>query len=410
MKTDLFYFLVATDSGVPIVSLSLTDKQQLNVDPVLLSAFSVAMSQFVSEVTSAAESNIQFAQYSYEGIIELNEKGDHIFILIGNALFQYQPKFYSELFQFIDKTLLEGEWKHDIDKIKDVINALFSAEENNDVLIPLITDKEKAIKIAWSDTSRKVIEMIDGEKNIKELAVTLNLPEQIVYAIIKILESQGLLEIKFGMRNYIFFEKTAKAFLLRTKYPQDYEMLQQYFPKALEILEKMHWVMSIKNIYGLFNQWNTQEIDAELYYLLENGLIKTLTAEQHLVLLIWEYLTTLYETLNAKLKNNKSLKTKLSKFFPATNPFSSALFDNRFDLYAIRYIFEKLQEEQLSIQQIFSFVTPILDAIKDELTPINEDLPKEIISETIVRILEKYGFTLERFDLLNILCPEEYIV
>ncbi len=405
MDSEVSTLIITNEGGVPLYFMQNEELTQADDNEILISGFVTAFSNFLSSVLLSEKEIIQFAQLDYEGIIDKLESG-YYYTIIGKNLFKYSPLIYDQFFLFLDKfyanslqNSLGSNLDEESEKLKQLISEIIESDSNYELFVPKKTDKEPFL---WSAHAKTIFPHIDGTKNIKELSVSSEIDEGETFAILKILEWQEAVVLNIELRDYLIFGKTGQAYTLNES--QQLRDIKEYFPDALRVLRTINGIYSLGQLKKMLAE---VDVEMNLTILIEKRLIKTISNEQTLNILLYEYLKLIYTSFMEYFSEKEEL---LKELYLETSISMANLIDlEHFDLHCIIKVNNTFYEMGYTFDGVLANFIQLIESIYNKLSSVSTQKTVQLFGLVYSRLIEKHGFTLERMDLLTRLCPEKYI-
>ncbi|MHA1305060.1 MAG: hypothetical protein ACTSQE_08260 [Candidatus Heimdallarchaeaceae archaeon] len=401
---EIYRLIVTNNGGIPKITVNMQEGLDDQMDPVLFSGFIVAIVQFLSEVLSSKENHTRFAQEKYEGIIAI--VNDNYYSVAGRNLFQYPFEFYMEIFTFIEQYFFIDQRFNTPEEREYLVKALLSSiiymYHNVELIVPELTDKEPYF---WSKESEAVYKLINGVDNIKELTLAPDLKLEQVFAIVMIFIWLDVVTFKLEVRDYTIFEKSSEV--LKKAINSDFESFATIMDKkTYNVFKAINGRINVAEIKRQFPDLDIKNI---LNTLIENNLICTINEDNAISLLISDYfnfiLSDLAEALPYKEVQRiceKAIEDSNSMFyFPVEKEISHSL---------IMKLLKDLSAEGYTIQKTISRLLRPVKNIYLLLKKKHPKVPEKLFGKVYTKMIEKHGFHLERMNLLEIFCPEEYLL
>lgn len=405
MDSEVNTLIITNEGGVPLYFMQDKELNQSDDNVILISGFVTAFSNFLSSVLLSEKEIIQFAQLDYEGIIDKLESG-YYYTIIGKNLFKYSPLIYDQFFLFLDKyyaksfqNSLQSTLDDELENIQQLIREIIESDSNYELFVP---KKNQIEPFLWSSHAKNIYSHIDGTKNIKELSVSAEIDEGETFAILKILEWQQALVLNIELRDYLIFEKTAQAYTL-TKSHQLRD-IKEYFPEALSVLRVINGIYSFGQLKEMLVE---VDVEMNLNILIEKKIVKTISNEQTLNILLYEYLKLIYTSFTQYFPEKEGI---LNELYLETNISMATLIDlEHFDLHYVTKVNNIFYELGYTFDEVLANFIQLIESIHNKLSTVSTQKTVQLFSLVYSRLIEKHGFTLERMDLLTQLCPEKYI-
>ncbi len=407
-KSTISLFIVVDNSGIPIVSINLQQEFEKHIDYVLFSGFIVAITQFLTEIISSENKITRFSQQDYEGLISV-VNGERYYCLTGNNLFQYTTKFYQQIYSFVDVYFFNDEESRFIDlgkketMLKSLFYSIFQSFSNIELIIP---HKNDNTPFFWSPESEVVYDLIDGSSNIKEISFSANLKLQEVFAIVMILSWLGNISTTINIRDYIIFEKDESDIIdkINNTFVELRDLLDE------EVYELFEVINGEKNVAELKQLFPSVSVEEKLNILIKHNLIHTIDEATSVSLLLRDYFNLFIQELSEELSYEEariaiehSIEESNNLFFLPINSQLSASF--------ILRLVSALVDDGLTIKQaVIRLVSPVNNLI-EHLNKTNL-LPNfgKIMAIICEKLIQKHGFNIERMQLLNVFCKEDYLL
>ncbi len=404
MESEVLTMIIIDEGGLPRYFMKNNQTTDLDDNSVLISGFVTAFSNFLSEVLQSEKEIIQFAQQEYEGIIDKLESG-YYYTVIGKNLFKNSPFIYDQFFQFLDIHFVKNSERsinEESEQIRSLIHEIISSDSNYELFV---SQKTQGQSFLWSAHSATTYDYIDGVKNVKELSLTTEIGESETFAILKIFEWQQAVILDLELRDYMIFQKTDQALLLSKRRTEESQQMEEYFPDALNLLREINGAY---NIGQLKSRLSDTDVEMNLTILIEQNLVETISNEQTLNILIFEYLQLIYSSLT------DYFEVEREKIFEELRRETSILTANllnldSFGLHSVTKINNSLYQMGYTFDEVLENFMELIDFIHDKLLEISKEKTEQLFGFVFSNLIEKHSFTLERMNLLNILCPEEYI-
>jgi hypothetical protein len=133
------------------------------------------------------------------------------------------------------------------EKFKDTVVKEFGVLLINPFYFPVLlkTDKE----LPDDPLCNKIVNLIDGERNINEIAYSLSLPMEEVCQIISLLESRNLIELQLKIEEADIFSPTEKATEAFSRETKDHRNLIELFGEVgIDVLYSLDGKKDLKEI------------------------------------------------------------------------------------------------------------------------------------------------------------------
>lgn len=396
------HLLIIDYSGLPLFMLQ-KDRKDDDVDPLLISGFLAALSQFASEISQSGEDILKFKKKEFEGVVCVID--DKVLCFLGDNLLHFPIDVYKTIFNFFYTYFIKNKqasFGDSSEQIERLLNTVFLLKKNEDIIIP---KKNNSQPIFWDELSSTIYETIDSYRNIKEIALTTNLLPEVVHAIIEIFRWQKTVQIKKELRDYIVFKKTRESLLLPLK-KEKYNKLFYSRPASLCILDHID---PSKNLRQLKNESNCNDLIGNLMFLIDNNLIESVADYRYIEILFHEYINLIIEEAG-KAIGTQEVNYYMNKAFYYTDlNLVFSIENNKLDFIYIHDSLEELRKGMNSLQKI---VDVFLQPIYSFHEIISEKFPENtlnIFANVFTKVLEKHSFTLERMGYLEQFCPEDFI-
>lgn len=265
-------YIILKQRGIPAFSTEFT---HANLHPDLVSGFLTAISHFAKELHADKQKDINLIKR--EDFVIIIEDGNKTFgaliadfddkdarAILKRVIGQFEEKFEKDLDEFGINTLL-------FENFKDVVIKEFGPLLINPFYFPKLIKTDTAI---LQDSSiEKILPLIDGEKNINEIAYMLTLPIEEVCQAISVLESKNIVELKIKIEELDIFsttDKATEAFSRETKYHR--RIIDQFGNIGIDALYALDGKKDLKEIQKEL-QIPFKDLHKIIIYLLEEEFI-----------------------------------------------------------------------------------------------------------------------------------------
>lgn len=393
------YFIVIQDTGIPL--LTIKGKEHYNMDDILLSGFVVAVTEFASELMKSEKKALYFRHLDHDGIIKKLDK--HFYCIIGKQLSKKPFEFFETLFNFIHQQYVLDSFQSSIlnvDYLRELLSYVIHQKAYYDLIVP---EKLNEINKTWDESAVQVLDLVDGYRNIQEIAFSLNMRKEVVYAIIIILSWLNVVKLTLKIRDYVVFKKNPLAVLNNE---EGYNKFQSFTQKE-SVFAILKLIDNKTTVAQLKTQLPNIDVERYLLQLLEDDLIRPLGADHILQLIGIDYLRMILEQLDKTLKKNEKeeiinavfLETEYTMFYQFSK-------DYRLDPLVISESIKDMLELGFSYEEIIAqFMKPI-KLLHKKLKAKRPSLGTKVFGAVFEKIINKHKFALERMGLLGLLCDE----
>jgi hypothetical protein len=229
-------YIILKLRGIPAFS---TEFVHANLHPDLISGFLTAISHFAKELHADKQKDINLIKR--EDFVIMIEVGNKIFgaliadsddrdarAILKRVLNLFEEEFDKDLDEFGINTLV-------FENFKDVVVREFGSLLVNPFYFPKLIKTDEDIPM--EPPIDKILPLIDGEKNLSEIAFELSLPVEEVCQAISLLESKNYVELKIKIVLEDIFsptEKATEAFSRETKYHRN--IIDQFGDIGIDVL------------------------------------------------------------------------------------------------------------------------------------------------------------------------------
>ncbi|MDD1776911.1 MAG: hypothetical protein LUQ65_02000 [Candidatus Helarchaeota archaeon] len=265
-------YIILKLRGIPAFS---TEFVHANLHPDLVSGFLTAISHFAKELNPDKLKDINLIKR--EDFVIMIEDGNKTFgaliadfddkdarSILTRVIGLFEEKFDKYLDEFGINTLI-------FENFKDVVVKEFGSLLVNPFYFPKLIKTGETIP--QDSPLDKIIPLIDGEKNINEIAFAATLPIEEVCKAISILESKNFVELKIKIEELDIFsttDKATEAFSRETKYHR--KIIDQFGNIGIDALYAVDGKRDLKEIQKEL-QIPYNDLLKIIFYLLEEGFI-----------------------------------------------------------------------------------------------------------------------------------------
>ncbi|HUY01079.1 MAG TPA: hypothetical protein VMV49_16080 [Candidatus Deferrimicrobium sp.] len=241
-------YIILKPRGIPAVH---TKFGRTGLHPDLVSGFITAISHFARQLRPGEQKDINLIKR--EDFVIIIEDGNKVF---GALIADFDDKNAREILKQVINTF-EDEFDKNLDdlgvntlifeKFIDVIHRKFSELVINPYYIPQIIQTVQNPPV--DPLIKRVLPLVDGQKNLNEIAELLDTPIEGICQIIAQLENRGFIELKINIEDSDTFgvnDKATEVFSRETKSHK--RILELFGNEGIDVLYSLDGKKDLKNI------------------------------------------------------------------------------------------------------------------------------------------------------------------